>query len=187
MSLYPQVCRVLFEDIMARSPVLSRATLLPAIVHHIRNARSGHVKADGIALLLAFLRSSKVHTIHPFMISWMWFCLNRALPAWVTVGLHAGLIRLSCAMCALWAQVLAGLDSNDRPCLIQGQQSATAVAEAFRSHMSVLPELAIAAVSGDVAESARQIEALKDMCGCLEQLEKVCNLIIIVRCITLQH
>ncbi|DBB15045.1 TPA: hypothetical protein ACH3X3_004628 [Trebouxia sp. C0006] len=51
--------RKLFEDIMARCALLSAATLLPAIVQHEHTARSGHVKADAIALLLAFLRSSK--------------------------------------------------------------------------------------------------------------------------------
>jgi len=45
---------------MARCALLSAATLLPAIVQHEHTARSGHVKADAIALLLAFLRSSKV-------------------------------------------------------------------------------------------------------------------------------
>lgn len=46
---------------MARATVLSKGTLLPAIVQHIHTARSGFVKADGSALLVAFLRSSKVH------------------------------------------------------------------------------------------------------------------------------
>ena len=54
------VCRKLFEDIMARSVMLSSQVLLPAIVLHTHKARSGYVKADGTALLLAFLKSSQV-------------------------------------------------------------------------------------------------------------------------------
>ena len=52
--------RALFEDIMARSPTLSSTTLLPGIVQHSHAARSGYIKADAIALLLGFLRTSKV-------------------------------------------------------------------------------------------------------------------------------
>lgn len=48
---------------MARCALLSAATLLPTIVQHEHTARSGHVKADASALLLAFLRSCKV-TLH---------------------------------------------------------------------------------------------------------------------------
>ena len=47
------------------------------------------------------------------------------------------------------------------------------VAEAFRSHVILLVDLAIASVSGDVAQSARQSEALKNICACFEQLPKV--------------
>ena len=58
---------------------------------------------------------------------------------------------------------------------MQGLQSAGGVAEAFRKHVPVLAELAIAATSGDVAQSARQKEALKDTCVCIEQLAQVAN------------
>lgn len=53
---------------MSRCALLSAATLLPSIVQHENTARSGHVKADAIALLLAFLRSSKV-TLHSLLVS----------------------------------------------------------------------------------------------------------------------
>ncbi len=53
---------------MARCALLSTATLLPAIVQHEDTARSGHVKTDAIALLLAFLRSSKV-SLHSLFVS----------------------------------------------------------------------------------------------------------------------
>lgn len=52
----PQFCRKLFEDMVSRAPAL-KGMLLPALVQHTKAARSGFVKADGIALLLAFLRS----------------------------------------------------------------------------------------------------------------------------------
>lgn len=44
-----------------------KGILLPALVQHTKTARSGYVKADGIALLLAFLRScaNKVRPSHP--------------------------------------------------------------------------------------------------------------------------
>ena len=58
---------------------------------------------------------------------------------------------------------------------MQGLQSAGGVAEAFRQHVPVLAELAVAATSGDVAQSARQKEALKDTCVCFEQLAQVAN------------
>lgn len=41
---------------MSRAPTL-KGMLLPALVQHTKAARSGYVKADGVALLLAFLRS----------------------------------------------------------------------------------------------------------------------------------
>lgn len=58
---------------------------------------------------------------------------------------------------------------------VQGLQSAGGVAEAFRQHVPVLAEMAVAATSGDVAQSARQKEALKDTCVCFEQLAQVAN------------
>lgn len=59
----PIHCRGLFEELMSRAPLL-KGILLPALVQHTKAARSGYVKADGIALLLAFLRScaNKVST-----------------------------------------------------------------------------------------------------------------------------
>ena len=59
-------CRKLFEDMLGRAPTL-KGILLPALVQHTKAARSGYVKADGIALLLAFLRScaNKVGLSHP--------------------------------------------------------------------------------------------------------------------------
>ena len=61
-----QLCRKLFEDMLGRAPML-KGILLPALVQHTNAARSGYVKADGIALLLAFLRSctNKVPPSHP--------------------------------------------------------------------------------------------------------------------------
>ncbi len=56
---------------------------------------------------------------------------------------------------------------------MQGQQSADSVAEAFRRHVSVLAGLAADATTGNVAQSARQNEALKDICASFEQLVKV--------------
>ncbi|KAL3135482.1 hypothetical protein ABBQ38_005962 [Trebouxia sp. C0009 RCD-2024] len=106
--------RKLFEELMSRAPLL-KGIMLPALVQHTKAARSGYVKADGIALLLAFLRS----------------CANK------------------------------------------GQQSVTSVADAFRSHVPLIAELAVASISGDVGQSARQVEALKDICACFEQLPKV--------------
>ncbi|KAL3158646.1 hypothetical protein ABBQ32_011390 [Trebouxia sp. C0010 RCD-2024] len=106
--------RKLFEELMSRAPLL-KGIMLPALVHHTKTARSAYVKADGIALLLAFLRS----------------CANK------------------------------------------GQQSVTFVADAFRCHVPLIAELAVASVSGDVGQSARQFEALKDICACFEQLPKV--------------
>ena len=60
------LCRKLFEDMLGRAPML-KGILLPALVQHTKAARSGYVKADGIALLLAFLRScaNKVRPSHP--------------------------------------------------------------------------------------------------------------------------
>ena len=60
---------------------------------------------------------------------------------------------------------------------MQGQQSVTVVAEAFRSHVPLIAELAVASISGDVGRSARQVEALKDICACFEQLPKVHRLL----------
>lgn len=57
--------------------------------------------------------------------------------------------------------------------MMQGQQSVTFVADAFRCHVPLIAELAVASVSGDVGQSARQFEALKDICACFEQLPKV--------------
>lgn len=57
--------------------------------------------------------------------------------------------------------------------MLQGQQSVTDVADAFRSHVPLIAELAVASISGDVGQSARQIEALKDIYACIEQLPKV--------------
>lgn len=59
----------------------------------------------------------------------------------------------------------------------QGQQSVTVVAESFRSHVPLIADLAVASISGDVGQSARQVEALKDICACFEQLPKVQGLI----------
>lgn len=56
---------------------------------------------------------------------------------------------------------------------MQGQQSAGSIAEAFRRHVSVLAGLAADATTGSVAQSARQNEALKDICASFEQLVKV--------------
>lgn len=39
--------------------------------------------------------------------------------------------------------------------------------------MPLIAELAVASISGDVGQSARQVEALKDICACFEQLPKV--------------
>ena len=49
------------------------------------------------------------------------------------------------------------------------------VADAFRSHVPLIAELAVASISGDVGQSARQVEALRDICACFEQLPKVNN------------
>lgn len=57
--------------------------------------------------------------------------------------------------------------------MLQGQQSVTDVADAFRSHVPLIAHLAIASISGDVGQSARQVEALKDIYGCIQQLPKV--------------
>ena len=57
--------------------------------------------------------------------------------------------------------------------VVQNQQNNSAVATAFKSHVPLLAELTTAAASGDVAQSAKQIEALKDICSCMEQLKKV--------------
>ena len=39
--------------------------------------------------------------------------------------------------------------------------------------MPLLADLAVDAVTGDVSQSARHIEALKDICACWNQLPKV--------------
>lgn len=57
--------------------------------------------------------------------------------------------------------------------MMQGQQSVADVADAFRSHVPLIADLAIASISGDVGQSARQVEALKDISACFEQLPKV--------------
>lgn len=51
------------------------------------------------------------------------------------------------------------------------------VAGSFRSHVPLIADLAVASISGDVGQSARQVEALKDVCACFEQLPKVQGLI----------
>ena len=56
---------------------------------------------------------------------------------------------------------------------MQGQQSVNDVADAFRSHVPLIADLAVASISGDVGQSARQVEALKDVYACFEQLPKV--------------
>lgn len=43
--------------------------------------------------------------------------------------------------------------------------------------MPLIADLAVASISGDVGQSARQVEALKDVCACFEQLPKVQGLI----------
>ena len=57
--------------------------------------------------------------------------------------------------------------------VVQGQQSVQMVAEGFRSHVPLLADLAAASIRGDVGQSARQQEALKDICASFEQLPKV--------------
>ena len=57
--------------------------------------------------------------------------------------------------------------------MMQGQQSVTDVADAFRSHVPLIADLAVASISGDVGQSARQAAALKDISACFEQLPKV--------------
>ena len=49
---------------MSRAPLL-KGIMLPALVQHTKSARSGYVKADGIALLLAFLRSCTNQVCRP--------------------------------------------------------------------------------------------------------------------------
>lgn len=49
---------------MSRAPLL-KGIMLPALVQHTKAARSGYVKADGIALLLAFLRSCANKVCYP--------------------------------------------------------------------------------------------------------------------------
>lgn len=73
-----------------------------------------------------------------------------------------------------WASMLDSGSCNRVVCLVvQGQQSITVVADAFRSHVPMIAELAVASISGDVGQSARQVEALKNICACYEQLPKV--------------
>lgn len=62
---------------------------------------------------------------------------------------------------------------KDCHALLQGQQSVTDVADSFRSHVPLVADLAVASISGDVGQSARQVDALKDICACFEQLPKV--------------
>ena len=60
-------CRKLFDGLIARCPQLGSTVLLPGIVQHTRASRSGHMEADGIALLHTYLLScsSKVCVPYP--------------------------------------------------------------------------------------------------------------------------
>lgn len=64
-------------------------------------------------------------------------------------------------------------DNSQLLVYLQEQHQSGKGTEVFRDAGPVLADLAVAAISGDIAETSRQFDALRDLCSCFEALKQV--------------
>ena len=59
--------------------------------------------------------------------------------------------------------------------LLQEQHKNSDTLHAFGDRGNLIAELAVSAIIGDIAQTSRQAESLKEICSCFEVLKKVSN------------